>query len=160
MNIPELIEQLNEESEMNPLPTVAKNAAEAAVLEAQPTDQRLINLLCRIHRDGGHYIAEHGLDKAVEDADIRVAEQNAAFDVQSKQEPVAITCNEVTNTGYIYIKALDRTVPHGTKLYAAPVVQPDMCLLDAMKEVIRISDRKHEAWDLAKRLIAAAEGGT
>lgn len=57
-------------------------AIEAAVLQAQPTDQRLLNLLCRIHRDGGHYIAEHGLDKAVEDADIRVAEQNAALEAQ------------------------------------------------------------------------------
>jgi hypothetical protein len=43
-------------------------------------DQRLINLLCRIHRDGGHYIAEHGLDKAIEDADIKVAKLNAMSD--------------------------------------------------------------------------------
>ena len=52
----------------------------------------VFNLLCRIHRDSGHYIAEHGLDKAIEDADIRVAEQNAALDAQAKQEPVAWWC--------------------------------------------------------------------
>lgn len=31
------------------------------------------NLLARIHRDGGHYQAEHGNEKAVADADIAVA---------------------------------------------------------------------------------------
>jgi hypothetical protein len=29
----------------------------------------LLNLLARIHRDGGHYTAEHGLDKSTEDAE-------------------------------------------------------------------------------------------
>lgn len=33
----------------------------------------------------------------------------------------------------------------------------DRQLLEAMKEVLRISDRSHEAWDQAKALIAAAE---
>jgi hypothetical protein len=32
------------------------------------------NLLARIHRDGGHYIEEHGLAKAMEDADAKVVE--------------------------------------------------------------------------------------
>jgi hypothetical protein len=31
-------------------------------------------------------------------------------------------------------------------------------LLDALKEVVRISDRKHDAWDKAKAAIAKAEG--
>ena len=31
-------------------------------------------------------------------------------------------------------------------------------LLDTLKEVVRISDRKHDAWDKAHRLIAKAEG--
>jgi hypothetical protein len=40
----------------------------------------LRNLLARIHRDGGHYVEEHGLDKAVEDAhqvwaDLRLQEE-------------------------------------------------------------------------------------
>ena len=35
--------------------------------------QRLLDLLARIHRDGGHYVAEHGLTKACVDADIIVA---------------------------------------------------------------------------------------
>ena len=45
-----------------------------------PVDQRLIDLLCRIHRDGGHYIAEHGLDKAIADADNKIAQLHASRD--------------------------------------------------------------------------------
>jgi hypothetical protein len=33
-------------------------------------------------------------------------------------------------------------------------------LLDALKEVVRISDRKHDAWDKAKAAMARAEGRT
>jgi hypothetical protein len=32
------------------------------------TNQCLGNLLAIIHRDGGHYIDKHGVDKAVKDA--------------------------------------------------------------------------------------------
>ena len=107
-------------------------AIEAAVLEAQSTDQRLLNLLCRIHRDGGHYIAEHGLDKAVEDADIRVAEQNAALDAQAKQEPVAWWCegyfdDEKEAQNYCDTKA--QIAESITPLFAAPVVPPDMVMV-------------------------------
>ena len=42
--------------------------------------QHLSNLLARVHRDGGHYEAEHGVDQAVFDADIIVAELHAAKD--------------------------------------------------------------------------------
>jgi chromosome segregation ATPase len=38
------------------------------------------NLLCRIHRDGGHYIAAHGVVKACEDADLIVAQLNCEHD--------------------------------------------------------------------------------
>jgi chromosome segregation ATPase len=40
----------------------------------------LCNLLARAHRDGGHYIDEHGLSKAVKDADERIAEAYAERD--------------------------------------------------------------------------------
>jgi hypothetical protein len=50
--------------------------------EREPVEweQTLLNLLCRIHRDGGHYIAEHGIRKAIDDADLRVAKLNAIND--------------------------------------------------------------------------------
>jgi hypothetical protein len=35
--------------------------------------QQLGDILARIHRDGGHYIAEHGWEKALADADIELA---------------------------------------------------------------------------------------
>lgn len=35
----------------------------------------LNNLLATIHGDGGHYVSEHGLDKAVEDAIRKVVSQ-------------------------------------------------------------------------------------
>ena len=38
----------------------------------------LTNLLARIHRDGGQYVKQHGLDKAFADADAIVAELYAA----------------------------------------------------------------------------------
>ena len=49
----------------------AQPSAEVRSLQAESNtfQQRLGNLLARIHRDGGHYISEHGWDKACADAD-------------------------------------------------------------------------------------------
>ena len=38
------------------------------------------NLLCRIHRDGGQYIQEHGWRKAIDDADAICEKMNARED--------------------------------------------------------------------------------
>lgn len=43
-------------------------------------EQRLGNLIARIHRDGGHYIQEHGWTKAEADADAQVVAWLAATD--------------------------------------------------------------------------------
>jgi len=50
----------------------------AHLLAPPATDERLLNLLARIHGDGGHYVDEHGLDKACVDAELCVAEMHAA----------------------------------------------------------------------------------
>lgn len=50
-------------------------AALRAALES--ANGHLLNLLARIHRDGGQYTEEHGLDKSVADANARVATLNA-----------------------------------------------------------------------------------
>lgn len=55
-------------------------AQPAPVQEPVAWQQELANILCRIHRDGGHYIAEHGWRKAIDDADLKVAHLNATFD--------------------------------------------------------------------------------
>lgn len=34
------------------------------------TNQHLGNLLAIIHRDGGHYMSKHGVDKAMKDAEV------------------------------------------------------------------------------------------
>lgn len=65
----------------------------ALAQQGEQPDQRLVNLLCRIHRDGGHYIAKHGIDKAVIDADVRVAQLNALTDTAA---PAPQTAQDVT----------------------------------------------------------------
>ena len=64
-------------------------------------EQDLLNLLCRIHRDGGHYIAKHGLRKAIDDANTKVSEFFVKPDVASEEAPpaskpwVGLTTNEL-----------------------------------------------------------------
>jgi hypothetical protein len=41
--------------------------------DVQALQADLGNLLARIHRDGGQYLGEHGLKKAVADADVKIA---------------------------------------------------------------------------------------
>ena len=43
-------------------------------------ERDLLNLVCRIHRDGGHYIAKYGEAKAIADADTVAAQNNADLD--------------------------------------------------------------------------------
>lgn len=51
-----------------------RRLAQAAAQPANAEARMLHDLLARIHRDGGHYVAQHGLDKAVEDADLIVSD--------------------------------------------------------------------------------------
>lgn len=53
--------------------TILEQAGEIEALRqqlaaAKETDLLLRNLLCVIHRDGGHHITAHGLDQSVQDA--------------------------------------------------------------------------------------------
>ena len=75
-------------------PGLSEELAEMQAPKQEPVawQQELANILCRVHRDGGHYIAEHGWRKAIDDADLKVADLNAASDApqpQREQEPVA-----------------------------------------------------------------------
>lgn len=49
----------------------------------------LRELLARIHRDGGHYVAQHGLDKAVEDAD-RIVSDLLAREQENTRFPMNV----------------------------------------------------------------------
>jgi hypothetical protein len=49
---------------------------------AEKAERHLQNLLARIHRDGGHYTGEHGIEKAAEDAEkivVATMHQSAAM---------------------------------------------------------------------------------
>lgn len=50
-----------------------------ALAAAMPFEQLLRNLLATIHRDGGQYTEQHGLEKSTQDAIQRVATSNAAM---------------------------------------------------------------------------------
>lgn len=41
---------------------------------AEEAERKLADLLARIHRDGGHHTAEHGLEKSIKDAHLIVAD--------------------------------------------------------------------------------------
>lgn len=57
---------------------VRQTQIDAARIEELERD--LLNLVCRIHRDGGHYIAKYGEAKAIADADTVAAQNNADLD--------------------------------------------------------------------------------
>ena len=57
----------------------AEDCTEAAD-RIEELERDLFNLVCRIHRDGGHYIAKHGEAKAIADADTVAAQNNAYLD--------------------------------------------------------------------------------
>ncbi len=50
----------------------------------------LLNLLACIHGDGGHYVAEHGLDKAAADAESKVATWAAGGDARFEKHTTAV----------------------------------------------------------------------
>jgi hypothetical protein len=73
--------KLPDDAKVGDLQSLAVKATESlsrtgAVKDAEAariTEERLSSLLARIHRDGGHYEAEHGTEKAWADADAIVA---------------------------------------------------------------------------------------
>jgi hypothetical protein len=60
-------------------------AIEAERKERIEVERQRDNLLCRIHRDGGHYIHDHGIRQALCDADEKVAILNAESDTWSQR---------------------------------------------------------------------------
>ena len=60
---------------------------EAMKQEPVAWQQELGNILCLIHRDGGHYISEHGWRKAIDDATLKVANLNSYMSVPQYEHP-------------------------------------------------------------------------
>lgn len=53
------------------------------------------DLLARIHRDGGHYVSQHGIDKAIADAEERVVALMAERDELLDQKRLMIAALDV-----------------------------------------------------------------
>lgn len=62
------------------------------------TEEERNNLLARIHRDGGHYVGEHGVKKACADADLIVANLHALSDEKMPSDG-AERCGECGGDG-------------------------------------------------------------
>ncbi|HET8686747.1 MAG TPA: hypothetical protein VFM18_08790, partial [Methanosarcina sp.] len=60
----------------------------------------LLNLLARIHRDGGHYVAQHGIVKAAQDADLLIA--NIYADPATLLQGLAISGESIEGQEIVY----------------------------------------------------------
>lgn len=84
------------------------------MLKNEMHEKLLLNLLAVIHRDGGHYVAEHGLEKAYVDAAAKVAPLVQA-------QPVAEVRDLNERAKYInFIGNAADYLESGTLLYALP----------------------------------------
>lgn len=86
-----------------------------------------------------------------------VSEILAALNADNREaQPVALVDRRQAASGGICWQNGGKDLPHGTELFTAPPA-PAMVgeLLEAMEEVIRISDRDHVAWARAKAAITA-----
>lgn len=66
-------------------------SGEKIVALQQQRIDKLCNLLAIIHRDGGHYISEHGIDKAIDDAHLKWAKLivlKDAMEEEFKAQPI------------------------------------------------------------------------
>lgn len=79
-----------------------------AARDAEALDEhfRLLHLLARIHRDGGHYVAAVGVAQACQDADRIVAQLHA--DADSFQQRYRQKCDEETKALHAEIDELHR----------------------------------------------------
>jgi hypothetical protein len=114
--------------------------------------QELGNILCLIHRDGGHYISEHGWRKAIDDATLKVANLNSYMSVPQYEhpEPVAFKWNgELFTPGEIEMLDVTDAVPlyeHPREWRTVPQEEFDML----MDEVFSVTDQMmfgHNVWE-------------
>ena len=69
--------------------------------------RQLRNILAIIHRDGGHYVAEHGLEKATEDAINKVANL-----IHERQTVDKILLKRAYSLGYDSGRANNNSLSH------------------------------------------------
>ena len=91
-------------AEMNDSLIVDNNHLRQRIAELE---QQLQNIAARIHRDGGHHEDEHGLDKAIEDADIIVA--NTYGKIEELEQQLAKMTEQARKE---YLSAIDWAGKH------------------------------------------------
>jgi predicted RNA-binding Zn-ribbon protein involved in translation (DUF1610 family) len=101
----------------------------------------LRNLLARIHRDGGHYVEAHGIDKALADADAKVVQWLAGASkrgaaVKNTTETIAWEC---PSCGHRHLWRW----PAGKASPGGIIMHCDACGSDTDTEMAQIGER---AW--------------
>ena len=72
-------------------------------------ERQLVNMLCIIHRDGGHYIAEHGREKAYEDACEKLHEWKVACDELADERALRFDAqHQIAKTTRLANEEMDR----------------------------------------------------
>ena len=121
--------------------------------EGEVMRDRLLDLLARIHRDGGHYVTEHGIEKACEDADVLVAGLNAdGSDPRDQGEALARRLHAEREA---VVAELDRTRDEVDALESLVARQAD--ILTGVANALRgepASLASHSHHDLAERAAA------
>jgi hypothetical protein len=146
------LEALDEAANVLTSPMFADAAAalrEAIEQAEKPVawQQELGNILCLIHRDGGHYISEHGWRKAIDDATLKVAKLNSYMSVPQYEHPDPVAWRlrlKGAQQWVIWdtnpIEMMDGGKFDVEPLYAEPYssqIQRDWSLLEATQESLR-----------------------
>ena len=117
--------------------TILEQAGEIEALRqqlaaAKETDLLLRNLLCVIHRDGGHHITAHGLDQSVQDAmevfyNLRDLPEQlaAALAACEAKDKVLESVDDFSATGWLHADAV-----------SALAIKPDASALKAHNEAL------------------------
>ena len=103
---------------------IRKHASLGQNRESHQRYAMLTNLLARIHRDGGQYVRQHGLDKAFADADVIVAELYAAPVSEAKAQGVVMPERANASRGsHDHQSGWNACLDEVARLNAAPVQQ-------------------------------------
>lgn len=73
-------EMMDKVEELRAEVTVLKAERDEAKNDFSNLQQTLLNLLARIHRDGGQFVDEHGFEKAIEAADDLIVAEHVTAD--------------------------------------------------------------------------------
>ena len=116
-------------------------------------ERDLLNLVCRIHRDGGHYIAKYGEAKAIADADTVAAQNNADLDALQADRDEWKARAEFS---YRQRDELNRLCEFNEKTMSA--LQADNARLRESTELLLIARQighYRDEWDMLKEALAA-----